>query len=178
MLARLRERSDAENGFTLIELLVVMIIIAILMAVAVPTFLSQKNTAVKTKATANIKQVVNAIESCATQLPSGGYTDATAGGLNCLTPATLVALEPALKSLGTIGTASAAPAANQYTVVPVGSQGYAVAATIVDAGDNMTFIEHHSSTGELYKLCGRNMAPTATTSGPVTGSKTCLTGKW
>ena len=177
MLARLRERSEAESGFTLIELLVVMIIIAILMAVAVPTFLSQKNTAVKTKATANIKQVVNAIESCATQLPSGGYKDAT-GGLDCLNPTTLVALEPSLKSLGTIGTSATAPAANLYTIVPNGTAGYAVATTILDAGQSMTFTENHASTGDLYKVCGRGIAPTATTSTAQTGSKTCLTGKW
>ena len=80
MLARLRERSEAESGFTLIELLVVMIIISILMAVAVPTFLSQKNNALKTQATSNIKQVITALESCAAAITQGGYNDGT---LNC-----------------------------------------------------------------------------------------------
>jgi prepilin-type N-terminal cleavage/methylation domain-containing protein len=44
------QRSDA--GFTLIEILVVMIIIAILMAVSVPTFLGAKKTARRKEATA------------------------------------------------------------------------------------------------------------------------------
>ena len=57
MLKSAQKATRGEGGFTLIELLVVMIIIAILMAVAVPTFLKQKQTAVATKAKANIRQV-------------------------------------------------------------------------------------------------------------------------
>ena len=63
MLADLKKADRSEGAFTLIELLVVMIIIAILMAVAIPTCLSQKNTAVKTAAIANMKQFTNALES-------------------------------------------------------------------------------------------------------------------
>ena len=45
MLSRLRKRMKGEKGFTLIELLVVIIIIAILAAIAIPTFLGQRQKA-------------------------------------------------------------------------------------------------------------------------------------
>ena len=50
MLDKLRKRLRSQKGFTLIELLVVMIILAILTAIAIPSYLSFRDRANKSAA--------------------------------------------------------------------------------------------------------------------------------
>ena len=90
MLARIRKAMDEKDqGFTLIELLVVMIIIGILAAIAIPTFLNQRNKGYDTQAKSDARSIQSEAETF--------YTDAQAY------PSTIsLAAQPATPAADTI----------------------------------------------------------------------------
>jgi type IV pilus assembly protein PilA len=88
MLSKLRRRAQEEKGFTLIELLVVILIIGILAAIAIPSFLNQRAKAYDAAAKSNIVTAQTAEETYATD-NDGTYTSSITALQN---------IEPALKN--------------------------------------------------------------------------------
>ena len=75
MLARLRKaQQNDEGGFTLIELLVVIIIIGILAAIAIPTFLKQREKGWLAAVKSDVKNATTAMESYGTD-NNGNYAN-------------------------------------------------------------------------------------------------------
>lgn len=69
----MRTAARRESGFTLIELLVAVLIVGTLAAIAIPSFVNQKNKASDAKAKTEARSMLTAMETCATDNQNGEF---------------------------------------------------------------------------------------------------------
>ena len=136
MLQHLKERRQDETGFTLIELMVVVLIMGILMAIAIPTFLSTQGSANDASAKSNATNAYTGekayFEDNQTFIDAGSTANGT--GATGLDPNLPWGANGAATGKGTVTALAGSTAANVFTeALSTSTPPYVGPATIIEA---------------------------------------------
>jgi type IV pilus assembly protein PilA len=132
--------SRDESGFTLIELLVVILIIGILAAIAIPSFLNQKGKAYDAAAKEMARTAQTTAETYATD-HNGEYTELNSEGAKKLH-----------EYESSIAASSGEAKGGSYiSAVSATASSYTVTATAANTGD--TFSVERNSSGAISRAC-------------------------
>jgi type IV pilus assembly protein PilA len=145
----LRAGKQDQSGFTLIELVIVILIVGLLAAVAIPTFLSQTGKANDAGAKAQARTAQTAAEALANE---------NGGTYGAVSVSALQNVEPTLRDTTGATLTAATP--------DPGNAGYRVTSL---ATNGNTFTIHRLADGSVSRTCVQAVPGTA--SG-------CVSGKW
>jgi type IV pilus assembly protein PilA len=151
----INHRSRDQDGFTLIELLVVILIIGILAAIAIPSFLNQKSKAYDASAKELARTAETTAETYATD-HEGDYVGIKGSELE--------KYETSLTKCPSTSNACFKEAAELES-----GKGYKVVTTAANTGDEFTITRNAS--GEISRTC-------ASTKGSKTGCSGGASGSW